>query len=132
MEQKFLKKISEIQPPKELKEAVLMSIKMAQQKQIRRRKIMFFAGFIFSAAAAIFSGAVFGKEILTSEFWSIASLSISDAQVVLRSWQEYGLSLLETFPTAAFASLLAPLCMILILVKKYVQEADNVKFNFKF
>lgn len=124
------KNICEIQPPSYLKEAVLRRISEERVKDIRRRKIFFQCGFAFSGLSLLFASIFFGNEIISSEFWSIASLGFSDMGIVLSHWQTFGLSLLETLPTVALAAMLVPVFSLLILIKNYAEQQAVLKLKF--
>ena len=121
--------ISEIQPPSYLKEAVLRRISETREKEIRRKKILFQCGFVFSGASLLFAGIFFGKEIVSSEFWSIAALGFSDMGIVLSHWQSFGLSLLETLPIVALAAMFVPVFFFLMLIKKYAEQQPMQTFK---
>jgi hypothetical protein len=122
--------ICEIEPPKGLKQAVLGRIKLEQEKKVFRKKILYFCGFFACISAFLFSGIYFGHEILTSDFWSIGSLAFTDLKIVSAYWQEFSLSLLETFPFEAVAFVLAPVFMLLVLTKKYYEQQNLFKLKF--
>ena len=122
--------ICEIQPPEHLEEAVLRRISEAKAERIRSRQLLFKCGFVLSGVTLLVAGIFFGNEIITSEFWSIASLGFSDMGIVLSHWQSFGLSLLETLPTVALASMLAPMFFLLMLTKEYANEQAVLKLKF--
>lgn len=111
--------ISEINPPAYLKKAVFELIDKERQKQIFRKKMLYLCGFLISIVGLFASLLLFGKNIITSDFWSIGSLAFTDLKVVVTYWQEYSLSLLETFPVEAMAFILAPTFILLVLAKQY-------------
>ena len=117
--------ISEINPPAYLKRVVFERIAKEQRKQIIRKKMFYFSGFSVSIICLLASLLLFGKNIETSDFWSISSLAFSDMQVVAKYWQEYSLSLLETFPVEAMAFILAPMFILLVLAKQYTEFTRN-------
>ena len=84
-------------------------------------------GFFVAGAGLLVAGAFFIKEIMVSDFWSIFSLSFTDAGTLLAYWQEFALSLLETFPAESFAYLLAPVFVLLVLAKEYGERQQAMK-----
>ena len=135
MNQRFSLNNLEIEPPKHLKEAVLRQIKLEQDKRIWRKKVMYLGGILFSGGAALFSIGYFGKGFITSDFWSLALLICTDLKMVAGLWQEFMLSLLETFPFEALACILTPLFILLVLAKKYSEYSEQprlTKLKFKF
>ena len=117
--------ISEIEPPAYLKKAVFEHIDKERQKQIFRKKMLYLCGFSISIVGLFASLLLFGKNIVTSDFWSIGSLAFTDIKVVAIYWQEYSLSLLETFPVEATAFILAPMFILLVLAKQYSEFTQN-------
>lgn len=125
--------VQDINPPKHLKMAVLKRIKTEQLKMQMRKKVLYMSSFVVSGIAVFASVAIFGKEILASDFWSIASLAFSDMGTVATHWQDFGLSLLETLPVLSIIALLAPVFVALVLVNQYgeYQKTTGLKFDFK-
>jgi len=121
--------ISEIDPPVGLKEAVFERIAKERQKQIFRKKMLYFGGFLISIFGLFVSVVFFGRNIIASDFWSISSLAFSDMKIVSAYWQEFSLSLLETFPFEEMAFVLVPVFIILALVRKYNENVINLRYN---
>lgn len=120
----------EIDPPKGLREAVSERIKAERKKKAFRKKALYFCGFFVSGSGILFSMIFFGKEILISDFWNIILLLLTDMRIVSMYWQEFFLSLLETFPFEALAVVLAPTFMLLVLMKKYTEQQNIVRLKF--
>ncbi len=131
MENNLNKIFAQTEPPKHLKAAVLRQIKLAQTRKLQREKRLFMFG--FCANAAIFASAIFifGKQLLVSDFWSIALLAFTDFTTVASYWQSLGMSLLETFPAISVVGILFPIFLFLFLVRQYVNQHLN-KFTLKF
>ena len=119
--------ISEIDPPAYLKKAVFERIDKERQKQIFRKKMLYLCSFSVSIVGLLASLLLFGKNIVTSDFWSISFLAFTDMKVVITYWQEYSLSLLETFPVEATAFVLVPMFILLVLAKQYSEFTQNYK-----
>jgi len=117
--------ISEIEPPACLKRAVFERIDKERQKQIFHKKMFYLCGFSVSIMGLFASLLLFGKNIITSDFWSISSLAFTDMKVVAIYWQEYSLSLLETLPVEAMAFILVPTFILLVLAKQYSEFLRN-------
>jgi hypothetical protein len=120
----------EVDLPKGLKEAVLQRIEKEKAKKIFRQKVSYSCGFFVSVSAILFSVAFFGKEILASDFWSISALAFTDMKIVAVYWQEYALSLLETFPFEAFAFVLMSVFSLLLMAKKYSEQQNSLELKF--
>ena len=124
--------IYEIDPPAYLKEAVFERIAKENQKRIIRKKMLYLCGFSVSIVGLFTSIGFFGRNIMTSDFWSIGSLFFTDMKVVVTYWQEYILSLLETFPVEAFAFILTPIFILLVLARQYAESLQNYEMFTKY
>lgn len=109
----LFKNIQEINPTQRLEVLILKKIEITKQKQIQQRVISAYVYMFGSVMLLIYSGIVFGKEILQSDFWSVASLFFSDLSVVLSNWQTFAYSLLETFPIVGVISISIPIFILL-------------------
>lgn len=121
-EQKHI--LNEIDPPAYLKEAVFARVAKEREKQILRKKMLYLGGFSISTFGLLAAVGFFGRNIVASDFWSIVSLAFTDLKVVAMFWQEYALSLLETFPVEAFACICIPLLVLMILIKEYISQSN--------
>jgi hypothetical protein len=117
--------ISEIEPPAYLKKAVFERIDKERQKQIFRKKMLYFSGFLVSIISLFASVGFFGRNIVASDFWNISSLAFTDMKIVATYWQEFSLSLLETFPVESVAFVLVPMFVFLVLVRQYSEFTQN-------
>lgn len=124
-----LNNAKELEVPEGLKIKILSNIKAAQKEKIRRKKRFFVAGFLLLLVLLIFSGTVFGRQIIASEFWSLARLGFTDSKIVLEHWSEFSWSLLETLPTMSLVGILTPVLLLLILLKKYGEQEMLFKFK---
>lgn len=125
------KSIYDIETPKHLKQAVFSRIEKEKVKIAQRKLIACKAGMAASFAVSIFSGAYFGKEIVSSEFSSLVSLAFSDLKTVAVLWQDYAYSLLETLPTASIVVTLTPIFMFMMIFKQYGKIEKRTLFQFK-
>jgi hypothetical protein len=118
--------LTNVEPPKYLKQAVFVRIEAEKMRMIALKRLFFRIGFVISGISSIAAVAIFGKEILSSEFFSLASLSFSDVNTVMAMWQDYLMSLLETLPTVTIAATLLPIFVLLLLIREYGKlEAYN-------
>jgi hypothetical protein len=124
--------ISEIDPPAYLKKAVFERIAKENQKQIIRKKMLYFGGFSVSIIGIFASIGFFGRNIIASDFWSIGSLFFTDMKAVTTYWQEYILSLLETFPVEPFAFILTPIFILLVLARQYAESLQSYEMFTKY
>ncbi len=108
----------DIEPPQGLSRRIYIHI---QQKIHERKKRMFLVSISLyaTALAGVISGSWYLWENLrASSFYTYLSLIGSDGSLLLSSWKEFGLSLLESFPTIEIALILAGIVIILQSVKK--------------
>jgi len=117
--------ISNIEPPKYLKGVILARLAKEQQKRQLRRKMLLISGFLVSGVGVITSLAYFGSQIMSSDFFSIASLGLTDWGTVAGHWQDFAESLLETLPVVSIIAVLAPVAAILLLIKYYANHVFN-------
>ncbi|NTW26961.1 MAG: hypothetical protein HGA36_01415 [Candidatus Moranbacteria bacterium] len=128
--------IVEIDPPKHLAQAVFSRIAREKARRISRKILWLRIGFIVSGILSIAALGVFGKIILTSEFSILLSLIFSDLKTVLIVWQDYVISLLETFPVISVVATLSPFFVFLLLIKQYAklesdQQIKTIRLSFR-
>ena len=123
--------ICEIEPPAYLKGAVLNCIALAREVKVKRQKRLLTLGFVATGISFIAAVVVLGSQLMASDFWSIVALSYTDAGTLLGHWQEYGISLLETFPAMSVAGILLPVFLFMLLLKEYAREQYVGRLKFK-
>lgn len=121
----LFKNLKEHSPSRELKTNILKAINIQEKKSIRAKIILTYAG--FTASLAIFSYAIFtfGQAFLQSEFWSLLSLSVTDAGTVMKYWGDFAFSLLETFPVMIAIIFLIPVFLMFISLASYFRLNNN-------
>jgi hypothetical protein len=130
MEKKYSILFENMEPSKHLKQNVLLKIEKERQRQDLQRKMLFWSLFFIAGISFIGAVSFFGNEILTSEFWNLASLGFTDMQYVVIFWQDYAFSLMETFPILPTLSILFPVFMMLFALKKYEDsEMSDLKYK---
>ncbi len=67
------------------------------------------------------------RELAASGFGQYASLIFVDFQAVLANWQDYGMSLLESFPAVNVAALAGEAAVVMILIKLAIAYAKKIK-----
>lgn len=112
---------SEIEPPKILKTAVFEAIEREKMRMLARQKFLFQACFALCGFFVFSMLAIFGKEILSSEFASLLAIGVSDLKTVSMFWEEYVFSLLETLPAFSIFAMLFPIFIFLLLLKQYAK-----------
>lgn len=123
----IFKNIPELEPASKLEGFILARIAREQNRIVREKKALAFAGLFGSALAAVYAISVLGQEIVQSDFWRIISLIGSDINIIAGSWYDYAFSLLETFPALHAALILAPVFVLLISLNAYLALANQNK-----
>lgn len=121
--------ICNIEPPKHLKGLILARIAHETQKRQMRRKVLLLSGFFVAGIGIVSSLAYFGSQIMTSDFFSIASLGLTDWGTVATHWQDFAESLLETLPVVSIIAILVPITAMLFLIKYYAEKLVTYKNN---
>lgn len=109
----------EIELPSGLRRAVFERIEKEKIQILASKRLFLRIGFVASGLSSIVALAIFGKEILSSEFIVILYLGFSDMRLVAVMWQDYAYSLLETMPTVSIAMMLLPIFISLELLSQY-------------
>jgi len=115
----IFKKIKEMNPPAGLEERILQKIALERKWQVKKKLIFTDILSLSSAGALVFVLINFGSELLKSDFWNLARLVFSDTAVVAGNWKDFLFSLLETFPAAHAALILAPVFLLMVSLKIY-------------
>ena len=116
---KIVNSIPDQPPPKQLMGAVFQRIEKEKRKKLARKVLYFRLSFVFFGMLSFLSALIFGKEILASEFFSIAQLAFSDLKIIGVLWQDYAYSLLETLPAATLVATLLPIFVFMELLRQY-------------
>jgi hypothetical protein len=66
------------------------------------------------------------RELITSGFGQYAALIFVDFKAVLANWQDYGMSLLESFPAVNAAELIGEVIIVMILIKLAIAYAKKI------
>lgn len=82
-----------------------------------------FFSFIFLVGATI----LLYRNMLTSDFWTLLSLGISDFSTLRIYWQDFALSLLETAPTFAILLALSSLLSGGLSTARLLEETRKAK-----
>lgn len=110
--------------PAGLFKKVMDGIYQAQRRRvIRYRLVLFSAGIIGSVVAFIPVFGMVQADFNGSGFFSFFSLIFSDSGVVMAYWQNFFMSLLESFPAFSVAMLLATVFLFLQSLKFLARDA---------
>ncbi len=118
-------KFEDIKVPAGLKEGILYKIEMALERQNRNRKIWGFSLMSLSVVSFIPLIIYTISEFQKTGFYSYLSLLFTDSRIVFSNFNEFLLSLVDSFPFFAITMILISIFVILISVK----YATNVKKN---
>lgn len=121
--QNLFKNLKEIEPPVGLEAKILRKIALEERWLAKKRLIFADALTLGSLGAFIFVLLNFWDGIAKSEFWSLSKLLFSDTAAVASSWKDFLFSLLETFPAAHFAVVLAPVLLLMVSLKIYFNNS---------
>lgn len=127
----IFKNIEEIDVPAGLNSLIMQKINQLDRPQIRRKLIFSYFSIGASVAAFLYAGLVFGREILGSDFWNMASLISTDFFTIVQHWQEFSYSLLETFPVLNLIALLIPVFALFLSLNYFFSiHKNNYKHKF--
>ena len=104
----------QLNPSAKLVGFILARIEKEKIRTAKRQLIFSYVGLVGSAMLATYTALAFGQTFLQSEFWAMLSLAFSDVAVVMKNWDSFGFSLLETFPTMHAATLILPVFLMLV------------------
>ena len=116
---KLFENLKDHSPSDELRARILKVINAQEQKSMKAKIMLTYAGFASSLAIFVYAVFVFGESLLRSEFWSLAKLIFTDAGVVASHWVDFSFSLLETFPVILAVIFLVPVFMFFLSLSSY-------------
>jgi len=125
--EKLFKKLENIEPSRELEGNILKSIALEKSWQAKKGLIFADTLTLGSLGAFVFVIVNFWNGIAESEFWSLLKLIFSDTSAVASFWKDFAFSLLETFPAAHLAAILAPVFLLLVAMKIYFRS-NEIKY----
>lgn len=123
-------KTASMEPSEGLERRILMSIAVEEARRLRRKLFLSYAGLMGSLGVLAYAGVTSGKTFLQSDFWNLLSLLFSDAAAVLGFWQDFLLSLAETFPVISLIILLIPVFMLVLSLHFYASVAGKSRYHF--
>jgi len=128
---KLCEELSELDPPMSLCGFIFARIKKEKTRKAKRQLVFSYFGFAGSLILAAYVGTNFGQAFLQSEFWTMLSLVFSDLTIVVKNWNGFSYSLLETFPIMYTTALLLPVFLLLLSANFYVANKANLthKYN---
>jgi hypothetical protein len=125
--EKIFKSMDPLEPPAGLLGKILKRIQEEKTAlSIKRRLILFSLGLAASLVGIVASFNMFSSGAAASGFSSFLSLTFSDFQSVLASWQNYTYTLLETVPVFSLAALLFAVFAFLEFLKYIARDAKSI------
>ncbi|KKU52578.1 MAG: hypothetical protein A3H69_05690 [Candidatus Sungbacteria bacterium RIFCSPLOWO2_02_FULL_47_9] len=121
------------EPSKGLFSRIMARIRAERDLLMLKRRVAFFCVAMAGFCAAIVP--VFGlmrSELARSSFGNLLSLLYSDPDFVIDFWGDYGLSLLESLPTASIAAFFATVFVFLGLLKLMMRDTESIFSYSKF
>jgi len=112
--QKIFKNLKDVEPSAGLEEKISRKIVLEKSWQMKKKLIFADSLILGSLGAFVFASLNYGSDLLKSEFWSLAKLIFSDAEIVASHWMDFSFSLLESFPAAHLAAVIAPIFFLMI------------------
>ena len=127
----IFKKISQKEPRPELAGLILAKISELRRRQIKRK--LFFSYFSLAGSFGAFFWAIisYGQTFLHSDFWIILQLLLTDATDVMRNWNDFLLSLMETFPVFSTVVMLLPIMAIMFSLSVYFKLSYKNNYNLR-
>jgi hypothetical protein len=125
----LIQSLPEKEPAKKLKQAILARIEQERGRLLRRKLRLSYTAITLSAAAIFYALFTVGSALLHSEFWSLATLTFSDAITVARDWHDFLYSLLETLPVFDLSVLIAPIVALFLSLSFYAGIRHNFPRN---
>ena len=106
----------------------VMSAIAGERARLKAIRNFVFASLICIGAlvSTLFVWNGFMRELASSGFGQYASLIFMDYKAVLANWQDYGMSLLESFPVVNAAELIGEAVIVMILIKLIIAYAKKM------
>lgn len=124
--QQIFKDVSQLEPTASLEGSILHAIQRRRNRQLKLQLLWSYVGLSVSTALLFAAGFVFGDALMAADFWKMLALTFSDFILVAAHWQEFGFSLLETFPFASAIAILTPLFLLLLSLNIYLNIHNNL------
>jgi hypothetical protein len=103
--------------PEDLYTAVIFRLSVEQRRAIKRRFWIAATSLVASVVAAVSAVFVLATSLSQSGFWKFVSLIFSDGGTVMTYWQQFSLSLLESFSVPEMVVSLACIFAVMISMK---------------
>ena len=128
---KIFKNIASIEPSPVLAGLILSRIEALQKKRLKRSLMLSYCSLAFSFSAFAWAVLAYGQAFLQSDFWILLRLALSDASLVLKNWNDFLFSLLETFPVVSATIMLIPILALLFSFSVYykIVRGNNYKLH---
>lgn len=119
------------EPPAELLDKILICVR--EEKLFFAKKQIFIFSFAALAATGIFvsSAGIFKAEFFQAGFLNFFSLLFSDFSVMVDSWQDFGLALLESLPAMSIIIFLSAALVIFWSLKHIFQAMKIFSYEYR-
>lgn len=122
------KKYTEIEPPAYLLGKIMERIEKEERiLMLKKRIAFFFTGLFGLMTGLIYVFRLAQTTIVESGFSQYFSLLFSDTAIVTNYWQNFFITLLETFPITETAVSLFFILLILQVIKFLAKDFKNIK-----
>jgi hypothetical protein len=129
--QKLLSGLGSGTVPEDLYQTVLFRLRVEQRRALRRRFAVAIVSFVASVTAAFSAIMVLATSLTASGFWKFVSLIFSDGGTVVTYWQQFSLSLLESFSVPEMVVLLACIFAVVLSLKFLLKNKMAFSTNLK-
>lgn len=126
----IFKKIGTAPPSPKLSGLILARIEILGQKRLRNKLIFSRLSLAGSLGAFTWTVVEYGNTFLQSDFWILLRLILTDASAVMRNWNDFLFSLLETFPAVSVTIILIPVFAILLSFSAYFKLINQRHYNY--
>lgn len=113
------------EPSEMLRSKILLSIEQERVTRLSQRRLFSVVGLMISAIVFVGSVVAYGEALLQSDFWMLGSLLFSDLTIIVASFQDFSLSLLETLPVVPLFVILVPLSLFFWLTSLFLSFSEK-------
>lgn len=115
--QKLLNNLGSKPAPEDLYKGVLLRLTIEQGRAVKRRFAIAAASLVASVTAAVVAVLALASSLTASGFWKFISLIFTDGGTVVTYWQQFSLSLLESFSMTEMVVSLACIFAVILSIR---------------
>ncbi len=127
--QKLLNNLENRPTPEGLHRAILLRLNTEQKKAVRKRFFVAGLSFVVSFGATATAVSILMINLAQSGFWKFVSLMFSDGGTVLSYWQQFSLSLLESFSIPEM--IVSLVCVLAVMLSLKFLLKNKSAFSFQ-